>query len=197
MVRPLGCLLLLFTACATPLGGDLRTLTGVRPHATPPRESAVPLALTGDWAEPGQTYRFRFDSGGRLFVVQSLPYTVDAQTLRRGAETYTRTAGTAGLPGVWRTSFPEGEWLELTLGAGGFYEAVWNDGLRSTGAAIVEGEQLTIVEHRADFECHGQTLHFRPASGEPPSTAKWSVSGDELTLTFADGPHTWRRIKPY
>lgn len=195
MVKALCVLLLLIPACATPLGGDLSSLRGVRPHPAPAAER-VPPELVGDWAATGETWRIRFDSSGRFSVVQSMPFTVDAQTLERGPEKYTRMAGTAGLPGVWRTSFSEGEWLEMTLGAGGFYEYAWNDGLRGAGTAIVEGEQLTIVEHRAHFECHGQTIHFKPQSGEP-FLARWSVAGDELTLTLADGPHALRRVMPW
>jgi hypothetical protein len=199
MARSLCFLLLLLPACATPLAlGDLATLRGVRPHAAPVKEASarIPVALVGDWAVPGDDSRLRFDSGGRLFIVQSLPFTLEGQTLKRGLETYTRVRGTAGLPGVWRAQFPEGEWLEMTLGAAGFYEFAWHDGLRGTGSAIVEGDQLTIVEHRADIACEGTTMQLRPPGAEP-YLAQWSVAGDELTLTLADGPHTWRRVLPY
>jgi hypothetical protein len=197
MARVLRVFLIFFTACATPLGGNLTALKGIRPHEAPTKEARVPPVLVGDWATPGDSTRLRFDSGGRLSAVQSFPFTLDGPTLRRGPETYTRLAGSGGLPGVWRTSFSEGEWLEMTLGAGGFCEFLWSDGMRGTASAVVEGEQLTIIDHHADFECDGQTLHIRPAKGEPPFSVRWSVVGDELTLTMSDGPHTWKRTSLY
>lgn len=187
---------LLLEACATSRLGTASELQRIRPHLAPTREAPVPAALVGDWARPGQ--RIRFDSGGRLFQVESLPFTLDGDTLVRGPEKYTRRAGTSGaLAGVWRTSFPEGEWLELTFGAGAFYEFAWNDGLRGAGSVVVEGDQLTIVEHRADVIATGQTLLIRVADRTTEYAASWAIVGDELTLTFADGPVVYRRVALY
>jgi hypothetical protein len=158
-------------------------LTGSRGYAArvPAVSAAIPLGLAGDWESQG--HRFRFNNDGAYSLVASLSYTVEGDTLRLSSETYERRAGADGLQGVWRTTFGEGEWLDITFGPYGFYSYVWFDDLSGGGYYEATVDEVTVVEQRARVSCEGDSITFTNADGEQSGT--FTLAGDTLTVDMS------------
>lgn len=188
---------------------NVRNLRSADPSFFGIRSAAreVPAELVGCWAQSTGN-RYQFTAAGQYLAMSCLRWSLSpdgqALTLHTPGENLvfrSRFGNGTTLVGVWYRGVvdvgPEGTREteeEMYFRADGTHAWHWSDDLDTYyGVYGVTGDQVTLRELRAVFDCAGTTItFFSPSGGKYPGT--YAVDGDRLTITFPGGVQTFDRV---
>lgn len=159
----------------------------------------IPSNLVGDWCDTkDENITIRLDFNGNYYWVIRDGYLISngGQDFQFQNDHCIRTAGTTSLQGVWRMTFPGGEWLDYIFGRYQYYAYEWNDGVKGGGYYHADATHLCIVEQRARFICNGNAITIYNDSGMNEH-GTFNVNESTLTLVLGTSTKVYSRKAMY